>query len=181
MAVGVRQGKTPIFVKDVPGFFVNRCLTPYFLEMTNLLAQGVDPETVDKAMKSFGFPVGPCNLVDEIGVDVTNHASEFMIKIGDLGDRLIGKPAVLANLVKNGAAGRKTEKGFYNYPKDAKKGDKRTVSAEFTKIIGEFTGGKKAEVSQEDIQGRLVSRFINETAFCLQDGIIRAPADGKNQ
>jgi enoyl-CoA hydratase/long-chain 3-hydroxyacyl-CoA dehydrogenase len=68
MEVGIKQGKTPIFVKDVPGFFVNRCLTPYLLEMTNLLAEGVSPDDVDKAMKSFGFPVGPCILCGKYDV-----------------------------------------------------------------------------------------------------------------
>ena len=62
MEVGSRQGKTPIFVKDVPGFFVNRCLSPFMVEVTGLVAEGVDLELLDKSMKSFGMPVGPITL-----------------------------------------------------------------------------------------------------------------------
>jgi enoyl-CoA hydratase/long-chain 3-hydroxyacyl-CoA dehydrogenase len=113
-----------------------------------------------------------------LGIDVANHVSLFMIKCGDLGERLIGQPDVMNNLVKAGAIGKKAEKGFYAHPKDAKKGDKKVPSAEFVKVINEFTGGKTAKVAVEDIQGRLVSRYVNETAYCLQDGIVRGPADG---
>lgn len=62
MEVGSRQGKTPIFVKDVPGFFVNRCLAPFMVEVTSLVEEGCDLEVIDKAMKSFGMPVGPITL-----------------------------------------------------------------------------------------------------------------------
>ena len=62
MEVGSRQGKTPIFVKDVPGFFVNRCLSPFMVEVTGLVAEGVELELLDKSMKSFGMPVGPITL-----------------------------------------------------------------------------------------------------------------------
>jgi enoyl-CoA hydratase / long-chain 3-hydroxyacyl-CoA dehydrogenase len=66
MEVGSRQGKTPIFVKDVPGFFVNRCLAPFMVEVIALIMEGADLETLDKAMKSFGMPVGPITLSGNI-------------------------------------------------------------------------------------------------------------------
>ena len=62
MEVGSRQGKTPIFVKDVPGFFVNRCLSPFSVEVSALVMEGVELETLDKAMRSYGMPVGPITL-----------------------------------------------------------------------------------------------------------------------
>jgi 3-hydroxyacyl-CoA dehydrogenase len=62
MQVGLKQGKTPIFVKDVPGFFVNRCLTPVLREAMALVEEGVNIEKIDKAMKAFGMPVGPIAL-----------------------------------------------------------------------------------------------------------------------
>lgn len=63
MEVGARQGKTPVFVKDVPGFFVNRCLTPFIIEISALLLEGVDIEFIDKSVKEFGMPVGPVTLI----------------------------------------------------------------------------------------------------------------------
>jgi enoyl-CoA hydratase/long-chain 3-hydroxyacyl-CoA dehydrogenase len=65
MEVGSRQGKTPIFVKDVPGFFVNRCLSPFSVEVSALVMEGVELETLDKAMRAYGMPVGPITLSGE--------------------------------------------------------------------------------------------------------------------
>ncbi len=62
MEVGSRQGKTPIFVKDVAGFYVNRALAPFMSEVTALILEGVDLQVMDKAMRSFGMPVGPITL-----------------------------------------------------------------------------------------------------------------------
>jgi enoyl-CoA hydratase/long-chain 3-hydroxyacyl-CoA dehydrogenase len=64
--VGKKQGKTVIFVKDVPGFYVNRCLGPYLVETSALLQAGVDMQTLDRAIKDFGYPVGPITLADEV-------------------------------------------------------------------------------------------------------------------
>jgi enoyl-CoA hydratase/long-chain 3-hydroxyacyl-CoA dehydrogenase len=68
--VGIKQGKTPIIVKDVPGFFVNRCLGPYTDEGVALLQSGADINDINKAMLSYGFPVGPMSLADEVGIEV---------------------------------------------------------------------------------------------------------------
>jgi enoyl-CoA hydratase/long-chain 3-hydroxyacyl-CoA dehydrogenase len=57
MAVGSKQGKTPIFVKDVPGFYVNRCLSPFMAEVKGLVSDGVNLLDLDKALKDFGIPV----------------------------------------------------------------------------------------------------------------------------
>jgi enoyl-CoA hydratase/long-chain 3-hydroxyacyl-CoA dehydrogenase len=65
--VGTKQGKTCIVVKDVPGFYVNRCLGPFLVEVSALIKDGVPLETLDKTMKKFGMPVGPITLADEVG------------------------------------------------------------------------------------------------------------------
>jgi enoyl-CoA hydratase / long-chain 3-hydroxyacyl-CoA dehydrogenase len=64
--VGSRQGKTCIVVKDVPGFYVNRCLGPFLVETCALVEAGVGLEQLDKAMKAYGLPVGPITLADEV-------------------------------------------------------------------------------------------------------------------
>jgi enoyl-CoA hydratase/long-chain 3-hydroxyacyl-CoA dehydrogenase len=88
-----------------------------------------------------------------------------------------GDHSVLATMVQKGFLGKKTGKGFYMYPKDAKKGDARQVNPELTAILKDFVTGK-GDLAVEDIQMRMISRFVNEAAYCLQDGIIRAPVDG---
>lgn len=181
MEVGSKQGKTPIFVKDVPGFFVNRCLAPFMTEVTALVQEGVDLKNLDAAMLKFGMPVGPITLSDEVGIDISNHVAQFMGK-ADLGVRMSGgNPAMMAAMVEKGWLGRKTGKGFYMYPKDAKKGAPRELNSEMQTMLKGILaekGVKESKMPDEDIQMRLISRFVNEAAFCLQDGIIRAPADG---
>jgi enoyl-CoA hydratase/long-chain 3-hydroxyacyl-CoA dehydrogenase len=183
MEVGTRQGKTPIFVKDVPGFYVNRCITPFQVEVSALVLEGVPLDTIDKAMKDFGFPVGPITLSDEVGLDVAAHVGDFMSK-ADLGDRMLGGDRTLINeMVKRGLLGRKAGKGFYLYPKDAKKGAKKELNpevlAELNKVLKERGVDVSKAPSIEDVQWRTTAKFINEASFCLQDEIIRSPADGK--
>lgn len=181
MEVGSRQGKTPVFVKDVPGFFVNRCLSPFQVEVSALILEGVDLQVLDKSMKSFGMPVGPITLCDEVGIDVSNHVGSFMSQ-ADLGVRMHGgNPSLMKTMVEKGWLGKKSGKGFYMYPKDAKKGAPKQLNQEMLAMLKEElakNGGPKGDVSVEDIQWRVISRFVNEAAFCLQDEIIRSPADG---
>ena len=183
MEVGARQGKTPIFVKDVPGFFVNRCLAPFMTEVTALVAEGVELPVLDKSMKSFGMPVGPITLSDEVGIDISKHVGEFMSK-ADLGVRMTGgNPEFMAKMVENKWLGRKTGKGFYTYPANAKKGDEKQLNPDMKSMLESFLKeqGKtygESKLSVDDIQWRMIGRFINEASFCLQDEIIRGPVDG---
>lgn len=102
----------------------------------------------------------------------------------DLGDRMLGgDPTMIAEMSKKGWLGRKTGKGFYLYPKDAKKGAKKMINPEVVSMIKELRALKGVDMgapppSVEDVQMRIMSRFVNECVYCLQDGIIRAPADG---
>lgn len=64
-----KQGKTPIVVADKAGFYVNRILAPYINEAMRLLTEGEKIEHVDDALVKFGFPVGPIQLLDEVGID----------------------------------------------------------------------------------------------------------------
>jgi 3-hydroxyacyl-CoA dehydrogenase/enoyl-CoA hydratase/3-hydroxybutyryl-CoA epimerase len=86
---GRRMGKTAIVVKDTPGFWVNRILGPYMNEAAHLLLAGVGPADIDRAMVQFGFPVGPITLLDEVGLDVAQHAGEVLQAA--FGDRADGK------------------------------------------------------------------------------------------
>ena len=90
---------------------------------------------------------------------------------------------MMQKMVDLGFLGKKTGKGFYLYPANAKKGAKKELNPEVLTMlkaarIEHGFGDKASPLAIEDIQFRIISRFINEAAFCLQDGIIRAPADG---
>src|SRR5258708_21222094 len=64
VALAKRIGKTPIVVRDCPGFLVNRILFPYLNESLVLLEEGADPPAIDKAATTFGIPMGPITLND---------------------------------------------------------------------------------------------------------------------
>lgn len=182
MEVGARQGKTTLLVKDVPGFFVNRCLSPFSVEVTALIADGADPIAIDSALRAFGMPVGPITLSDEVGLDVSGHVGEFMSK-ADLGVRMAGgNREFFKVMIEKGFLGRKAGKGFYLYPKDAKKGAKKEMNPEVVQLLKQFREAQgfksSGDISVEDMQMRCISRFVNEAAFSLQDGIIRSPVDG---
>jgi len=129
VSFGREMGKTVIVVKDAPGFWVNRILAPYLNEAGWLLAEGVAIETIDGAMTSFGCPVGPISLLDDVGLDVADKASRVLHEA--LGHRLAPAPGV-AKLVKRGRLGRKSGRGFYRY----RRGKKRSVDTSVYDLIG---------------------------------------------
>ncbi|TFJ84159.1 hypothetical protein NSK_004631 [Nannochloropsis salina CCMP1776] len=176
--VGKKQGKTVIFVKDVPGFYVNRCLGPYLVETGALMEAGVPLEQLDKAIKAYGFPVGPITLADEVGVDVAAHVQAFLSK-ADLGVRMGGSDGpILDALLKAKLLGRKAGKGFYTYPAGGKKEKgPKTLNPEATSLVQKYVKGE-SKLTDEEVQNRLVSRFVNEAVFALQDGVIASPVEG---
>jgi 3-hydroxybutyryl-CoA dehydrogenase len=111
-----RAGKHPVRCNDTPGFIVNRILIPLLNDCVRVLDEaGVEPEEMDKAMTNgAGWPLGPCALIDLIGVDVHVHASEALH--GKLGEPRMAAPDRLAQMQREGRLGRKSGRGFYEYP-----------------------------------------------------------------
>ena len=110
-----RAGKRPVRCNDTPGFIVNRILIPLLNDCVRVLDEaGVTPEDLDTAMTSgAGWPMGPCALVDLIGIDVHVHASEALHAA--LGEERMAPPERLLEMQEAGHLGRKTGQGFYTY------------------------------------------------------------------
>jgi len=174
--VGLKQGKLVIVVKDGPGFYTTRLLAPTLSEVLRVLQEGVEPKKIDSLAKAFGFPVGIATLIDEVGVDVAHHVSEYLG--GAFGDRFAGgDPQVLKKMVDSGFVGRKSGKGLYVY--DAKNPKMRPINQGAMDILKEFKKTANPAVSSDkDIQMRLISRFVNEAVMCLQEDIITDPLAG---
>ena len=112
-------GKLPIVLKkDVPGFVGNRFLMPMLIEAARLLEEGVaSKEEIDLLVKKgIGFPIGPFELGDFIGLDVGLDVISYVHD--ELGDPYYTPPRILKDLVRAGRLGRKTGGGFYEYPEE---------------------------------------------------------------
>lgn len=168
-AFGRAQGKTCIVVADGPGFYTTRILAGFLNEAVTLLEEGARIEDVDRAMKEFGYPVGPIALVDEVGVDVGAHVA------ADLGrafaDRGMEASGALPAMYDAGYHGRKNRKGFYRYPAKGRK----TPNDEVYALLG---GAPRRDVPADEIQQRLALMMTNEAVRCLEEGVLRSAEDG---
>jgi 3-hydroxybutyryl-CoA dehydrogenase len=114
-AFAERVGKEPIRCNDTPGFVVNRILIPLLNDCVRVLDEaGVSPEDLDKAMtRGVNWPIGPCALLDLIGIDVHVHASEAIHSA--LGEPRMAPPERLVRMRDDGLLGRKSGRGFFEY------------------------------------------------------------------
>jgi 3-hydroxyacyl-CoA dehydrogenase len=159
-------------VKDGPGFYTTRILAPYLNEAVLLVEEGARIEAVDRAMKDFGYPVGPLALVDEVGIDVGAHVAQDLGRV--FADRGLEGSGAMPLLYEAGLHGRKNGRGFYLYPKAKKKG-KKQVNPKIYDLLG---GEARRSVGTTDIQDRLALLMVNEAVHCLQEGVISSPRDG---
>ncbi len=165
---GRRIGKHVIVVRDGPGFYTSRALAAYMNEATWMLEEGAAVEDLDRAMTSFGFPVGPVTLLDEVGIDVGAKVARVMHR--HFGDRMAPPPS-MEKLLADGRLGRKAKKGFYTYDG----GKKRVDLSVYALLPG---GTTRHPIDARDAQERLGFAFLNESVLCLQEGILRSPRDG---
>jgi 3-hydroxyacyl-CoA dehydrogenase/enoyl-CoA hydratase/3-hydroxybutyryl-CoA epimerase len=166
-ALAKTLGKTPVVVRDSPGFLVNRILAPYLSEAVRLVREGCRIEDVDRGMISFGMPVGPLELLDDIGLDVAVKAGEVLEKAFPERMQAAGDEA----LVASGRLGRKNGKGFYEY-EDGKRGE---PSAEAYAAL-RVSPPERSEVPLDVIVERLVLPMVNEAAYCLEEDVVSGPA-----
>ena len=114
-AFAERLGKTPIRCHDTPGFVVNRVLIPLLNDCVRVLDEArVAPEALDIGMKNgAGWPMGPCELIDLVGIDIHVHASEALH--AKLGEPRMAPPQRLVQMAEAGQLGRKSGRGFFTY------------------------------------------------------------------
>jgi 3-hydroxyacyl-CoA dehydrogenase/enoyl-CoA hydratase/3-hydroxybutyryl-CoA epimerase len=162
--------KVPVVVGDGPGFVVNRVLGPYLNEAGYLLGDGATVQEIDGAARSFGMPMGPLRLMDEVGIDISSHVGASFHR--SLGERLAPAPALRA-LAGCGRLGRKAGRGFYLYRKGREKGVDDTIYAD----LGAAVPATRSGVDRQRIRRRLVGQMINEAARLLEEGVAARAAD----
>jgi 3-hydroxyacyl-CoA dehydrogenase/enoyl-CoA hydratase/3-hydroxybutyryl-CoA epimerase len=168
VALGKAQGKTVIVVRDGPGFYTSRVLAPYLNEAAHLLVEGADIAAVDSALRHYGFPVGPFQLLDEVGIDVGSKVAHILHAA--FGERM-KPPASMEVAIQDGRLGRKAKKGFYRYDVKGKEVDP-TV---YANVPG---GATRVPFDAEELWERPVLLFLNEAVRCLEEDILRSARDG---
>jgi len=174
VAVGRRQGKTVIVVRDGYGFYTSRILAPYMNEAAFLLAAGVAIDTIDAALTDWGFPVGPITLLDEVGIDVAEKAAKVLHEA--FGPRL-APPGMFTRVVADGRGGRKNERGFYTY-ENGKKVVRKGHDVVDESVYALLGVEPCKTVERLEIAERVVLQMIGEAIRCLEEGILRNPRDG---
>ena len=161
-------GKTPIVVRDGPGFYTSRILTPYLLQGLELLREGWSIAEVDAAGREAGFPVGPLELLDEVGIDVAANAGRTM---SEAFPERMPLPREWKRLLEAGRFGRKRGQGFYDYKGKTKRADHDVL--EVLGIAAKARGRARRENGE-----RLLYAMSAEAVRCLEDGTLERPADG---
>lgn len=164
-----KMGKMPVVVKDGPGFLVNRLLMPYMAEAAFLMQEGMSVETVDKAyVREFGMPMGPFELMDEVGLDVCLKVLKIFKK--SFGTRIEVAPCMEV-LEKTGRLGRKNGKGFYQYSEEGKRGD---VDQSIYAALG--LGQPTNPYDGKECIERGIFAMVNECSLALvEDRIVETP------
>jgi 3-hydroxyacyl-CoA dehydrogenase / enoyl-CoA hydratase / 3-hydroxybutyryl-CoA epimerase len=142
--------KFPLITKDVPGFLVNKVLTPYMFAAMERLEKGEDKDKIDEAVRAFGMPMGPIELADSVGLDVCAHVAKILGQSSD--------GSKLDRLVASGRLGKKTGEGFYVW-KDGKpvKSDAKYSKADLDKLGRE-----------------MIEPIIREAQKSLDEGVVES-------
>ena len=178
-----RLGKTPVLIKDSPGFLVNRLLTFYSMEAFWLLDEGCRIENIDRAMVDWGMPIGPLALTDEVGIDVAGKVAHIMAAA--FADR-VRLPSWLDRLSEGDRLGVKSGKGIYRYEGRERQEPDPAVYAALgldpenpghpgkSRNPRETSGG---DPGLEAMADRMVLPMVNEAARCLDEQVVRSAGE----
>ncbi|HEX7741116.1 MAG TPA: 3-hydroxyacyl-CoA dehydrogenase NAD-binding domain-containing protein, partial [Sphingobium sp.] len=161
--------KTPIVVNDSRGFYTSRCFSTYVQEGVEMVAEGINPALIENAGKQLGMPVGPLAVGDEVSIELGHKIVVAAHK--ELGDAYVAQPsdAVMARMVELGRLGRKSAKGWYDYPEGGKKHLWPGLEGMFPRAA--------VQPDVEEVKERLLYRQLVECARCFEEGVLETPED----
>ena len=165
VAFAKQLGKTPIVVKDRPGFLVNRILMPFLIEAGHLRQDGYGILQIDQAALDFGMPMGPFRLLDEIGLDTAAKVADV---IASAFPHMKVTP-LIHEMVNKGYLGKKNGKGFYLYDQ---KGRDVGVRPEF-----QTSPRDPGAATLRSIQDRLILPMLSEAIMTLDEGTVSSIRD----
>ncbi|UMA66225.1 3-hydroxyacyl-CoA dehydrogenase NAD-binding domain-containing protein [Roseivivax marinus] len=176
VATALKMCKTPVVVADCPGFLVNRILVAYINAFTHLVSEGVDFRRIDRVMEEMGWPMGPALLQDVVGMDTGAHVIET-ISAG-YPDRMIRdwNDAVVA-MSDAGRLGQKSGSGFYAWSRDDSGRLCKEDDPEVDALIASIRQGGAPEVTDGEIEERMMLALVLEAIHALEDNAVGTPAE----
>ena len=169
VALAKRIRKTPIVVRDCPGFLVNRVLLPYMNEALLLLQEGASMDAIDEAAVKFGMPMGPIALQDLVGLDTSYYAGQVLAAAYP---DCVVPATILGALVQAGQLGKKSGAGFRKYGGKSK----AEPNPELFKLLPAHKSGDRTP-TPEEITDRLFLPMLLEATRVLEENIVREPSD----
>lgn len=164
-------GKVPLVVADQPGFLVNRVLFPYLDEAVRLVWEGLSPEEVDRSARDFGMPMGPLELLDQVGLDV---AADVAHALAGSGTEPSPTQRCLAEMAARGWTGAKSGRGFYLH-RHGRRGKAARWDSQMAGAAAVPSGRMTDPSHARRCQKRLVYAVLNEAARCLERRVVGEP------
>jgi 3-hydroxyacyl-CoA dehydrogenase/enoyl-CoA hydratase/3-hydroxybutyryl-CoA epimerase/enoyl-CoA isomerase len=176
VAHAVKMGKTPVVVKDCPGFLVNRLVTPYVSGFLQLLADGADFAEVDRVMEAFGWPMGPALLQDVVGMDTGGHVGDVIAAGYPQRMRPVTRNAVKL-MVAHRRYGQKSGAGFYRHGLDPAGKPVRSPDPEAQALVATLQLDGPRTFGEAEVVDRLMLPMVIEAAHALEEGVVATAAE----
>ena len=164
-------GKTPVVTADAPGFLVNRILFPYLGEAVMMVRERVGVAKIDRQVRRFGMPMGPLELLDQVGLDVALHVARSLRAV-------LGEAAAvidpLAVMTEHDRLGKKSGSGFYGY-RHGKKRKPAELPKGFPLQYRPASSDRFVDDGLTLTQQRAVYPMLAEAARCLEQGVAEQP------
>ena len=172
-ALALELGKTPVVVKDVAGFLVNRLLGPYLDECVRLFEGGVEPARLEALLYGFGLPMGPLELLDEVGLDIAAHAAASLHAA--YGARMTPAKAIGA-LIAGKRIGKKSGQGFYVHAQERGSKEKPVLCGDLAQFVPAGSP-RLAVLRDEEVLDRALLAMLNEAARALEEEVVAGPRE----
>lgn len=171
-ALALELGKTPVVVADVAGFLVNRLLGPYLDECVRLFEGGVEPARLEALLYGFGLPMGPLELLDEVGLDIAAHAASSLHAA--YGARMTPAKAIGA-LIGEKRLGKKTGQGFYVHSQERGSKARPVLATDLARFVP--AGSPRLSLRDEEVLDRALLAMLNEAARALEEEVVASPRE----
>ncbi|WP_432254471.1 3-hydroxyacyl-CoA dehydrogenase NAD-binding domain-containing protein [Limimaricola sp. AA108-03] len=173
-ALGKKLGKVSVRAGVCDGFIGNRILSHYRTAADHMILDGASPYQIDKALRDFGFPMGPYQVGDLAGLDIGYMTRQRKAGQRHERDRY---PGWADTLYEMGRLGQKTQRGYYIYDEESPRGRPDPEVEEIIAAEREKQGVSPRDFTDEEIVARYMAAMVNESARVVEEGIAQRPLD----